>query len=239
MDGKILISGKEVKYRVRRMDSKYLSLRVRENLEIDVGLPRGSRLTPEKILDNKRAWIEKKYRELSSRQRIFDGNKCLFKGTEFDISVVPADDNQSRVYLEEGSRTLTLHTNDEDATALWARWMRARTRKYAEQRSYRLARLIGVKFDRIFIRSMRKWGSCSIRKNLSFNFQLIGLPEELAEYVIIHELAHLADFSHSRNFWSIVASACPDYAERRKSLKRYAPLYPAPGIYQASSRILT
>jgi len=82
---------------------------------------------------------------------------------------------------------------------------------------------MGVNFNRIFIRRMRKWGGCSGKKNLSLNVQLIGLPKELAEYVIIHELAHLAEFSHAGNFWKVVASACPDYSKRRKALKGYMP----------------
>lgn len=69
------------------------------------------------------------------------------------------------------------------------------------------------------------WGSCSIReKNIFISHRLKGAPFELLEYVIIHELAHLAVPNHSRNFWALVEKACPNYREIRKRLQLYGAL---------------
>jgi predicted metal-dependent hydrolase len=64
-----------------------------------------------------------------------------------------------------------------------------------------------------------RWGSCSHYGNLNFSYRLVVLPEDLARYIIIHELCHLKELNHSVRFWSLVAQTCPDYLEKRKRLR--------------------
>lgn len=66
-----------------------------------------------------------------------------------------------------------------------------------------------------------RWGSCSSKGTLSFNWRLIELPSQLVDYVIVHELAHLIQPNHSPKFWGLVESAIPDYKARRKRMKNY------------------
>ena len=80
-----------------------------------------------------------------------------------------------------------------------------------------------VVVGRIAIRNSRsRWGSCSKKGNLNFNYRIVALPRRLAEYVVAHELCHLAEFNHSPNFWSLVAETIPDHQIRRKELARIA-----------------
>ena len=75
------------------------------------------------------------------------------------------------------------------------------------------------KFNSVRIKNTKsRWGSCSTKKNLNFNYKLIFLPKELADYVIVHELCHLKQFNHSRAFWELVSKAIPDYKELRIKL---------------------
>jgi predicted metal-dependent hydrolase len=67
-----------------------------------------------------------------------------------------------------------------------------------------------------------RWGSCSKRGNLNFNYRILLLPIELAEYIIIHEVCHLFEMNHSSRFWNRVARFLPDYATRRKQLRNYS-----------------
>ena len=72
---------------------------------------------------------------------------------------------------------------------------------------------------RITIREQRtRWGSCSSKGNLNFNWKLVLMPEEILDYVVVHELAHLYEMNHSPRFWSIVEGVLPDYRQRRQKL---------------------
>jgi predicted metal-dependent hydrolase len=67
-----------------------------------------------------------------------------------------------------------------------------------------------------------RWGSCSRRGNLNFNYKVCKLPAPLADYIIAHELCHLAEFNHSEKFWRLVAQTIPDWRARRKALNRFS-----------------
>ena len=64
-----------------------------------------------------------------------------------------------------------------------------------------------------------RWGSCSAKKNINFSWRLIMADDDVIDYVIVHELAHLAELNHSAKFWAIVESVFPDYKERKTRLK--------------------
>lgn len=80
-----------------------------------------------------------------------------------------------------------------------------------------------LSFKNISVRDQKsRWGSCSSRGNLNFNYRLSLLPPVLADYIIVHELCHLQEMNHSRNFWQLVAKAVPDYKNLKKQLKNLA-----------------
>lgn len=76
-------------------------------------------------------------------------------------------------------------------------------------------------YNKINIKNQKtRWGSCSKRGNLNFNYKIALLPERLAEYIVVHELCHLEQFNHSQKFWNLVAKSMPDYLEIKEDLKR-------------------
>lgn len=80
----------------------------------------------------------------------------------------------------------------------------------------------GMKPKKIAVRDQKtRWGSCSRAGTLSFNYRLILLPERLRDYVIVHELCHLEEFNHSRNFWSLVGRVFPDYKDLCRELRHF------------------
>ena len=82
------------------------------------------------------------------------------------------------------------------------------------------ADLMEVTYNRITIRHQKtRWGSCTKTGNLSFNCLLMKIPENVRDYVIIHELAHRKELNHSSKFWTIVAEYCPWYKEAKQWLK--------------------
>ena len=87
-----------------------------------------------------------------------------------------------------------------------------------------LARKLSVKYDGADVKELRKWGYCSRNSRLSFSWQLIALRKKLREYVLLHELIHLSEFSHSRTYRKRLAAVCPDYRQREIELKHIVPL---------------
>ena len=95
-------------------------------------------------------------------------------------------------------------------------------KKKIESRVNAYKKVMGVTIGWITIRNQKtRWGSCSSKGNLNFNYQLYYLPDELLDYVVIHELAHRRYMDHSKEFWDEVEKYCPDYRERRQQLKKY------------------
>lgn len=81
--------------------------------------------------------------------------------------------------------------------------------------------LIGGKMGRVTVRDQRtRWGSCSSKHNLNFNWKLILAPPECLDYVVIHELCHLTEFNHSPRFWNMVELQMPDYRVWKDYLKK-------------------
>ncbi len=84
------------------------------------------------------------------------------------------------------------------------------------------AQVLGVSFSRIDVRGQRtRWGSCSPRGTLSFNWRLVLAPFEVLDYVVVHELCHLREPNHSPRFWSLVSERRPDWRAQRDWLRAY------------------
>jgi predicted metal-dependent hydrolase len=75
-------------------------------------------------------------------------------------------------------------------------------------------------YKRIAVKQLSsRWGSCSSLGQLNFSYRILFLPEELQDYLVVHELCHLQEMNHSKNFWALVEQALPNYKVLRRSLK--------------------
>ncbi len=81
-------------------------------------------------------------------------------------------------------------------------------------------RYYNFEYSRISVKNQKScWGSCSRKGNLNFNYKAADLPDELRDYIIVHELCHLGELNHSKKFWRLVQKAIPNYKILRRSLK--------------------
>lgn len=94
-------------------------------------------------------------------------------------------------------------------------------RKLAEERVNYFNTFYKFTVGRISIKNTKtRWGSCSRKGNLNFNYKIALLPAHHADYIIVHELCHLGQFNHSKKFWSLVLKTIPDYAIIHHELKK-------------------
>jgi len=103
--------------------------------------------------------------------------------------------------------------------ALEKRYRQA-AREYIPSRVAYYERIIGVTHDSIRIRDQKtRWGSCSAKGNLNFNWRLMLAPPRVLDYVVVHELCHRKEMNHSKAFWNAVETVLPDYKQLKKWLK--------------------
>lgn len=82
-------------------------------------------------------------------------------------------------------------------------------------------KIYNFSYKNIAIRNQKtRWGSCSRKGNINFNYKIALIPEHLAEYIIVHELCHLGEFNHSKDFWNLVAKTMPNHKALRLELKK-------------------
>ena len=153
-------------------------------------------------------------------------NTISFLGKRYNLRLTK--DVVCSVIVSDNLKAITFHVNDrrrykDDIR----RWYFAQTYKIVSER---LALVRERKpdlpaYNKVTIKDQRsRWASCSKNGNLNFNLLLASLPIDLIDYVIIHELSHLIELNHSKEFWKIVESIDPEYQYHRKLLHKYGVL---------------
>ena len=175
---------KNKKYTIIKSSRKSCSITVERDGTVTIRAPFFmSERKINKIIDERKEWIEKAQNKLASRA--------------------------------ERLNSLTPITKDEIDS------LKAAAKPIIEEKVRHFADKIGVEYGKITIRNQRtRYGSCSAKGNLNFNCLIMLMPNEIIDYVIVHELCHIKEMNHSRRFWNEVESVLPDYKERRKWLKQ-------------------
>jgi hypothetical protein len=98
---------------------------------------------------------------------------------------------------------------------------REQARRFVENRISHFNKFYNFEINRVAIKNTSsRWGSCSSKRNLNFNYKIIYLRPELADYLIVHELCHLGELNHSKRFWALVKQTIPNYVKVNKELRR-------------------
>lgn len=89
------------------------------------------------------------------------------------------------------------------------------------KRTHHFNQVYKFTFKNITVRNQKsRWGSCSTKGNINFNYGLIYLPEHLRDYIVVHELCHLQEMNHGKRFWALVEKTIPDHKARRLELRK-------------------
>jgi predicted metal-dependent hydrolase len=213
------IGDRQVPYKVRESpDSRYVHLKLRPNLELEVLVPAVSHIDVRAILKKKRNWIEAKYDEILNSKRIFDGTKLLYRGKTHEVKFASSPGTLAK--HENGRITIKVDEGMERRSALYE-WMKTETEKLVRDRLRHYNKKLRLSFNGFSVQEVKKWAYCTKDRRLVFNWQLAALPRNLSDYVIVHELTHLGEFNHSRRFRYLLASLCPDFKERESMLKLF------------------
>ena len=147
------------------------------------------------------------------RAPLWAGQRQLKAFAEKNRDWIARKQEEARLRREETSAALPL--TEEELKAL-----QKRGRVLFAERAARYAPLVGVDFGRISVRKQHsKWGSCSSQGKLSFNCLLLLAPEEVLDYVVVHELCHRLEMNHSPRFWAHVRRVLPNYESSRRYLR--------------------
>jgi predicted metal-dependent hydrolase len=127
--------------------------------------------------------------------------------------------------LKEQEAKAVRAANQEATKSQWCelppKWYQQAAKKIYPPRLAHFARVVGVNVRSLRITSGKSvWGSCSSEGNIALSWRLLLVPQDLRDYVIIHELCHRKYMSHGPRFWACVAKYVPDYVQKRRSLNR-------------------
>ena len=107
-------------------------------------------------------------------------------------------------------------------TAEYIELLRSRAHSELPPRLAELAAANGFKYNKVFIKHNKSnWGSCSVRGNINLNLNLVRLPQELQDYVMLHELCHLRYMNHGPEFHALLESLCPNHLALRRRLRSF------------------
>ena len=100
--------------------------------------------------------------------------------------------------------------------------LKAEAENYLPAKLAQLSAQSGLKYNKVRIKhNVSNWGSCSSKKNINLNLNIMRLPKELQDYVMLHELCHLRHMNHGPEFHALLESLCPGHREKQRRLKEY------------------
>ena len=228
-----IINGKNVEYYVVKKKIKNMNMRLSDNGEIIISIPKFVSLQKaESFLVSKYSWVEKqqkkydkfsKYKETSS----FKENEFLyFMGKKYCLTVTPSKEN--RVHFRDDYIEIFIKEryvqNIEYVKRYYENWLKDYCYDICQQyvskyqicmQKYNVPSNVEISIKKY----KAKWGACiPKKKQVSFNMNLIKVPLGCLEYVVVHELAHFKYFNHSKMFYNLIEQFIPDWKERRKIL---------------------
>jgi predicted metal-dependent hydrolase len=208
--------------------TRTIRLEIRRETGLTVVVPR--KYTPkqvEDILVQKSRWILRHLQGVKPLQMpLFKpapghGDRLPYLGKTIEIAVTAESGKRAAARLTDGRLLIPLASGSDTAPAL-EKWFRAQAKLVFRQKADTFKVSMGLSYKAILIRGQRtRWGSCSPTGNITLNWKLLMAPEEIVDYVIIHEIAHRKYMNHSRRFWQYVERYCPRWKEHRKWLIRH------------------
>lgn len=204
---------------------KTLGLVVERDKSVVVLAPEGtSQETVKRFVERKKLWIfEKvnfspKFGEPKPETPFISGKAIPYLGRNYKLDIIEEPIGGIRF----SGKFMLSRDQIEQGPELLNDWYKAKAKEKITPKVEQYARQLGVEYNNILISDLKyRWGSCTLKGNLNFNYRLIKAPHFVINYVVIHELAHLLELNHSERFWNIVKVQMPDYLEAKEWLREF------------------
>jgi predicted metal-dependent hydrolase len=176
------------------------------------------------ILKRKKEWIKEKIKEQRRKKQIKEfnlkNNIYLFKGKTIKLKIF--ESHLKKILFQK--RNVEVYGKDISlikAQSILISWYQKQAKEYFTEKIKLISKEINIPYKKFTVKDYKsKWGLCFYSKaEISINWRLIMAPESVSRYVIIHELCHLVQPNHSKNFWKLVEDFFPDYKENKQWLK--------------------
>jgi predicted metal-dependent hydrolase len=212
---------------VERHEIKRARIAVDEDLRVRVTLPLD--FSQEEIVDlieRKEQWIQKQlafFRDRRDARIKLSHDEILYLGEIYTFQHLPG--LRSRVAIKDEGKIIYSGRNLLADGALGT-WYRQEAKRVIMERLEHFAKTYKFTYNKVFIRNQKTlWGSCSSKRNLSFNWRLIQTPLDIIDYIVVHELVHTKILQHTKAYWERVASLYPQYRQARVWLKNFYPIH--------------
>jgi predicted metal-dependent hydrolase len=213
----------QLEYEIIYSDRQRLQISVERDKSVIVRAPEGTSIEAiESALDKKRLWIyektkhPQKYHEGRQEREYISGTSILYLGKEYKLDFV----NEEFEGVRFDSGFLLSRDHAQFAEHSLKEWFLEEARRIITPKVELHARKLGVSYNQILISNLKyRWGSCTPKNNLNYNWRLIKAPISVIDYVIVHELAHLIEPNHSKRFWTIISVQLPHYLKAKEWLK--------------------
>lgn len=210
-----------MEYKLTRQKRKTLALYIRDGrLEVHAPFHMG-KTEIDNFVKKKRTWVERRLVENADKNQLkaaFEinyGSRVPYQGREWIVGGVPG----KKVFFDNAFCVPVYLTPDQIKHGC-IQIYRLLARRDLTEKVQDYAAQMGVEPTSIKINGAKtRWGSCSAKKSLNFSWRLMMADDDVIDYVVVHELAHIKEMNHSPRFWAIVESVLPDYKQRQTRLK--------------------
>ncbi|MBP1763343.1 MAG: hypothetical protein H6Q65_401 [Firmicutes bacterium] len=229
----ILLNNQRFSYQIRRIPrKKTITLKLLTATELEICAPARIKTTElHELLQKNQNWILKKSAQRNAidenpvNASLASGTQLLFQGRLHLLQIMEKDTKRPEIFLTPNKLSLCLpshkiehaYTLAQEVLRKW--YIENASRQFTEKTTFWAGRL-NVRPVKISIRDQKsRWGSCSSRGNINYNWRIVMAPPEIMDYLVVHELCHMRVANHSSLFWELVAQFIPEYKQHRNWLK--------------------
>lgn len=213
----------EIEYSIKYSPRKTISIIVERDRSVIVRAPLNTNpdiiekeISKRKFLLFQKINHTQKYNLPRERKEFVSGEALLYFGKLYKLEIVDKVINE----IEFDNKFIISKENRNRAQQILKGWYVKQAEEKIIPKVKHFAQHLGVNYKKISILDLKyRWGSCTPKDNINFNWRIIKAPGHVIDYIIVHELTHLLEANHTEQFWNIVSVQLPNYDKAKKWLK--------------------